>query len=46
MSGEAALTLRGGEMRNTKVSYFPGTIVGLRLRLLSNFTIPDANIEG
>lgn len=46
MSGEAALTLRGGEMRNTKVSYFPGTIVGLRLRLLSNFTIPDAAIEG
>lgn len=42
MSGEAALTLRGGEMRNTKVSYYPGTIVGLRLRLLSNFTAPDA----
>jgi hypothetical protein len=36
MSGEAALTLRAGEMRNTKVAYFPGTIVGLRLRLLSN----------
>lgn len=36
MSGEAALTLRGGEMRNTKVAYYPGTIIGLRLRLLSN----------
>lgn len=35
MSGEAALTLRGGEMRNTKVPFYPGTLVGLRLRLLS-----------
>jgi hypothetical protein len=35
MSGEAALTFRGGEMRNTKVAYYPGTIIGLRLRLLS-----------
>ncbi len=36
MSGEAALTLRGGEMRNTKVPFpYPGTVVGLRLRLLS-----------
>jgi hypothetical protein len=42
MSGEAALTMRGGEMRNTKVAYYPGTIFGLRLRLLSNFTAPDA----
>ncbi|HXB96727.1 MAG TPA: hypothetical protein VNZ54_01660 [bacterium] len=35
MSGEAALTLRGGEMRNSKVPFYPGTVVGLRLRLLS-----------
>jgi hypothetical protein len=35
LSGEAALTMRGGEMRNTKVPYYPGTVVGLRLRLLS-----------
>jgi hypothetical protein len=44
MSGEAALTLRGGEMRNTKVAYYPGTILGLRLRLLSNG--PGASLEG
>ncbi len=41
MSGEAALTMRGGEMRNTKVAYYPGTIIGLRLRLLSNSLAPD-----
>lgn len=35
MSGEAALTMRAGEMRNTKIAYFPGTVVGIRLRLLS-----------
>jgi len=34
MSGEAALTFRGGEMRNTKVAYFPGTIIGVRLRMI------------
>jgi hypothetical protein len=44
MSGEAALTLRGGEMRNTKVAYYPGTILGLRLRLLSNG--PGSSLEG
>jgi hypothetical protein len=36
LSGEAALTLRGGEMRNTKVAFYPGTVIGLRLRLLTN----------
>jgi hypothetical protein len=36
LSGEAALTLRGGEMRNTKVPFYPGTVIGLRLRLLTN----------
>jgi hypothetical protein len=35
MSGEAALTMRGGEMRNSKVAYYPGTVIGIRLRLLS-----------
>ncbi len=35
LSGVAALTLRGGEMRNLKVPYYPGTVIGLRLRLLS-----------
>jgi hypothetical protein len=35
MSGEAALTLRGGEMRNSKVPFYPGTVVGLRLKLLT-----------
>ena len=40
MSGEAALTMRGGEMRNTKVAFYPGTVVGLRLRLLTQGGIP------
>ena len=38
MSGEAALIMRGGEMRNAKVAFYPGTVVGIRLRLLSNAT--------
>jgi hypothetical protein len=35
MSGEAALTVRGSEMRSTKVAHYPGVVVGIRLRLLS-----------
>jgi hypothetical protein len=35
MSGDAALTMRNGEMRNVKVPYYRGTVVGMRLRLLS-----------
>jgi hypothetical protein len=35
LSGEAALTMRAGEMRNTKAPFYPGTVMGLRLRLLS-----------
>jgi hypothetical protein len=35
MSGDAALTMRNGEMRNVKVPYYRGTVVGMRLKLLS-----------
>ena len=45
MSGEAALTLRGGEMRNTKIPFYPGTVVGLRLRLLSQGSAEPAISE-
>jgi len=37
MSGEAALIMRGGEMRNSKVAFYPGTVIGIRLRLLSQY---------
>ncbi|HTB23395.1 MAG TPA: hypothetical protein VK914_11905 [bacterium] len=35
MSGEAALSMRNGEMRSTAIPNYPGTVVGMRLRLLS-----------
>jgi len=37
MSGEAALIMRGGEMRNSKVAFYPGTVICIRLRLLSQY---------
>jgi len=46
LSGEAALTLRGGEMRNTKIAFFPGSVVGLRLRLLSERSSSAEEAEG
>jgi hypothetical protein len=46
MSGDAALTVRGGEMRNTKVVFYPGTVVGIRLRLLSpTITTAESALE-
>ncbi len=33
MSGEAALSLKNGELRTSKVVHYPGTVVGMRLRL-------------
>jgi hypothetical protein len=42
MSGEAAVVLRAGEMRHCPVTYYPGTLVGLRLRLLSE---PDPEAQ-
>ncbi len=35
LSGDASVALRGGELRQSRVAHFPGTIVGMRLRLLS-----------
>jgi hypothetical protein len=35
MSGEAALSLRNGELRTITTPYFPGTVVGMRLRLFA-----------
>ncbi|MGH7443013.1 MAG: hypothetical protein ACREKE_10115 [bacterium] len=40
MSGNTALALRGGELRKAPIAYYPGTIVGIRLRLLSPGVIP------
>jgi hypothetical protein len=34
MSGEAAVSLKNGELRTQPVTYYPGTVVGMRLRLL------------
>ncbi len=45
MSGEAAISMRGGELRNTKVAYYPGTVVGIRLRLLSPAVTLDEPAE-
>jgi hypothetical protein len=42
MSGEAALIMRGGEMRNSKVAYYPGTVVGIRLKLVTASLIENA----
>lgn len=36
LSGDAALFLRQGEMRNLKVPFYPGTTVGVRLRLVGD----------
>ena len=35
MSGEAALSLRNGELRTITVPFYPGTVVGMRLRLFA-----------
>jgi hypothetical protein len=34
MSGEAALSLKNGELRTSQITYYPGTVLGMRLRLL------------
>jgi hypothetical protein len=34
LSGEASLAMRRGEMKNQAITYFPGTVIGVRLRLL------------
>jgi len=35
MSGEAALSLRNGELRTIPTPFYPGTVVGMRLRLFA-----------
>lgn len=35
MSGDAALSLRNGELRTIPTPYFPGVVVGMRLRLFA-----------
>lgn len=35
MSGDASLTLKNGEMRTTPITPYPGTVLGIRLRLLA-----------
>jgi hypothetical protein len=35
MSGEAALSLRNGELRTISIPFYPGTVVGMRLRLFA-----------
>jgi hypothetical protein len=35
MSGEAALSLRNGELRTITTPHYPGTVVGMRLRLFA-----------
>jgi hypothetical protein len=35
MSGEAALALKNGELRTIPIPFYPGTVVGMRLRLFA-----------
>ncbi len=41
LSGDAAISLRQGEMRNLKVPFYPGTTVGVRLRLVGDRPLDD-----
>ena len=34
MSGEAALSLKNGELRTAQVPHYPGTVLGMRLKLI------------
>ena len=34
MSGDAALSLKNGELRTSQVVYYPGTVLGMRLKLI------------